>query len=157
MMNLFAISGLLVGVTCFLLAVLPLYYGRNKIHWLLAQFNFIVACWGVGLFLIGISDSSDQAIKAWTIANYGGFLVAPSFYHFTCEFCSVRRPLLLKFAYGQALLFLVLSIFTDFIFNQTQIISNIYYVKPTVLYTVGLFMYGLFVILSFYELICHWK
>ena len=90
-MNLFALSGLSVAVSCTILVFIFLLFGKTKLHRALLAFNIAVGIWGAGLFLVGMAGSESQALVAWTIAHGGGLFVGPAFYYFVTGFCGRRR------------------------------------------------------------------
>jgi len=90
-MNLFAIAGLLCGGFCAILALIAFIYGKAKIHRILAFFNVAVALWGIGSFLVGISNSEAEAMFAWKITYVGGVFISALFFHMVCTFCKIQR------------------------------------------------------------------
>lgn len=81
-MSPFALSGLLITLTCFPLAIFIFYKSpRSLSNNLMVIFNICVGVWGLGGMLAGLSRTSEQAIWAWRLANTGGFLLGVVFYH----------------------------------------------------------------------------
>lgn len=152
-MNLFATAGLSVGISCTVLSLITLFFGKTKLHRLLLYFNLAVALWGFGLSLVGIADSGAKAITAWKIANSGGFLIAPLFYHLVSHFCGNMRNKILYFAYLQALFFMAASIWTERVFSKVRYAYDLYYNVASPLYTSAVIIYLFLVLLSYYELI----
>ncbi len=151
-MNLFALASLSVGISCFILSALTLFFGKTKLHRLLLFFNIAVAAWGIGSFFAGIAATESDAIFGWKLAHLGGFFVGALFYHMVCVFCEIQRKRLLYFAYLQALIFNILSFGTKHIFTETRFVFGIYYNEATPLFILGLLSYLLLIFLSFYEL-----
>jgi hypothetical protein len=156
-MNLFTLASLSVGISCLLLSAIALYFGKTKLHRLLLFFNLAVTAWGIGLFLVGISNSVAEAKLAWKFAQCVGLFIAPAFFHLTCAWCEIRHQKLLYLAYGQALFFAIACIFTDLIINEFRYIWGIYFIKANLIYTSALLLYLFFVILSYSELIKFFK
>ncbi|MHC4214357.1 MAG: hypothetical protein ACYSWP_13405, partial [Planctomycetota bacterium] len=152
-MNLLTIAGLSIGTSCFLLAAITLIFGKTKLHRLLMFFNLTVAGWGIGLFVIGISRSEEEARLAWIFAQCFGIFIAPVFFHLTCSLCEVKHKKLLLLAYGQALLFSALCIFTDIVIDDLRYAFGIYFIDPNIIYTSALLLYIFFVALSYFELV----
>lgn len=152
-MNLFAVTGLSVGVSCTLLAGITFIFGKNKLHRLLSCFNLVVAIWGIGLFLVGIAPDYSTVRVAWRIAHVGGFLIGPVFFHLMSTFCERKQSGLILLAYSQAVFFLVLVLFTDFFFLEFLKVDDIFFFKPTALYTIGFLFYLFFILRAYYELI----
>jgi len=151
-MNLFAIAGLSVAVSCAILSLITLYFGKTRLHRLLLNFNVVVAVWGLGVFLVGIADSEAQALNGWKIAHLGGFFIAPCFFHMVRRFCEKRSGIILHFIYLQGLFFASASIGTGFVINDMRQVFGHYYNTANPLYAVGFFLYILIVILSYLEL-----
>ncbi len=70
-MNLFAISGLLIGVTGLVEALIMFLKGRRKAQYLWGIFCFSVMLWGLGSYKIAIATEPSQAILWWRIAYSG--------------------------------------------------------------------------------------
>lgn len=152
-MNLFAISGLSVWVSCLLLSTLTFYFGKTYIHRVLLRFNLAVTIWGIGLFLIGIATNEAEAKFSWKLAQFGGIFVAPTFFHLTIVWCEEKRKKLLYLAYGQAIIFAIAIIFSDLVVNNFRYVFATYFVKANLLSTIIIIFYLFFIILGYFELI----
>ncbi len=152
-MNLFSIAGLSCTISCSILSLLSIFFGKSKLHRLLLFFNIVVAFWGYGLFLVGIANTEQEAIFGWKIAHLGGFFIGTLFYHIVCVFCGIQRRRLIYFAYLQAFIFNLLSFSTKHLFSKTRFVFEIYYNDVTPLLVLGIMSYLFLVILSYYELI----
>jgi len=150
-MNIFAIAGLSVGISCIILSFLTLFFGKTKLHRLLLYFNLVVANWGIGLFFVGIADSEASAITAWKMAHAGGFFLAPLFHHMISLFCGSMRKKIIYFAYVHVL-FLYIGVAIGAIFSKVRYVNGLYYNVSTPSYTLGLIIFHFLVILSFYDL-----
>ena len=151
-LNLFAISGLSVVVSCSILALITLFFGNTKLHRLLLNFNIFIAVWGLGLLFVGISNTEAHAINAWRAACFGGFLIAPCFFHMVRHFCEKRPGILQYFIYLQGAFFSVACIVTDTMINRTTYVFGLNFNVATPLYTTAMLLYSIVVILSYTEL-----
>ncbi len=152
-MNLFAISGLSVGIPCVILAAITFAFGRTRLHRCLMNFNLIVSVWGFGLFLAGIADSHEKALFAWQIAHAGGFFVGPAFYHFASVFTGDHKKKLLVFSYVQAGICVLFTFGTDLVLNKTRYVYGLHYIQTTPFHITGLAAYLTFVCISYWKLI----
>jgi len=156
-MNLFAATGLSVGLSCIFLAGFTAIFGKTRLHRLLSCFNLVVAIWGIGLFLVGIATDQQAARAAWKIAHLGGFLVGPVFFHFISIFCEKGHRRILFLAYGQGILFLIISLTSDVLFSEFNELHGIVFFKVNALYTVSVLFYVFFILFAYYELIGYLK
>ncbi len=78
-MNLFAIAGLILGITCLLLAIFVFFLRKTKLHNIWVFFNLAVAIWGIGCFIVGIASTEPRALLGWKFAHVGGIFVAVFF------------------------------------------------------------------------------
>lgn len=152
-MNLFAIAGISCTVSCTILSVIGLFFGKTKLHRLLIAFNMVVAVWGLGLFLVGIADTESEAILSWKLANLGGFFVGPVFYHLVSVFCDSRHKPLLYLGYLQAGIFAATGFVTELVFTETRYTYGLYYNAVNPVYATGFTIYLFFIILSYLTLI----
>jgi len=151
-MNLFAITSLSCGVSCLILAVIAIIFGKTKIHRVLAFLNIAVAIWGFGCFVAGIADTESMAIFGWKFAHIGGALVAVLFFHLVCLFCKIQRKALLIFGYLQAIFFNLISWGLDAAVTEVRYIYGLYYNVAGHFIVFIILAYVLLVSLSFYEL-----
>jgi energy-coupling factor transporter transmembrane protein EcfT len=89
-MNLFAIAGLVLGISSLLLALVVLLLGRTKLHRIWLFFNLAVSLWGFGCFSVGMTSNESTALFAWKIAHIGGLFISVFFYHMVCTFCGLN-------------------------------------------------------------------
>src|SRR4030067_3835506 len=159
-MNPFTASGLLLGVTCLLLALIVSIRGKTKLHRVWAIFNLVVAIWGFGAFLVGKASTFLSAIFAWKLAHVGIIFIPVCFFHTICIFSNieVKRKNFIIFAYLQGLFFLFLNS-TDLFITQVRFVFNsLYYNQSTGLfYPLFFFIWISLVIWGFYELIIYYK
>ena len=90
-MNLFALASLLGAVLSLVLAIFSFLAGRTKAYRLLMLFNTAVVFWSVGCFTAGVSTTETSGLFGWKLAHFGGFLIAPFFYHLISVFCDLKR------------------------------------------------------------------
>jgi signal transduction histidine kinase len=152
-MSLFSIAGLLLGITCLLLAGIVAKNGRSKLHFVWAFFNVAVAIWGIGCFIVGQATSESTALFGWKFAHVGGLFVAVLFYHMVCIFCNLNRPLSIITAYSLGILFLWFNIMTDHFINKTRVVFDLIYNDATTLYYISNMLWLLLVLWSFMELL----
>jgi len=152
-MNTFAIAGISCGISCMILALITLAFGRLKIHRLLAFFNIAVAIWGFGGFIVGIANNEPTAIFGWKFAHIGGMFVSILFFHLVCIFCTIHRRWLLIFGYLQAIVFNFISWIPDKLITKARFVYGLYYNDATIVFSLAVFSYVLLVSLSFWELL----
>ncbi len=155
--TLFALSGLLIGITCAILTIIILFAAKQKLHYLWALQNIALTIWGFGLFFVGISQKADIALLWWKFAHVGGLFVSVIFYHIIVIFCDLKRKKVVIFFYFQAMLFNLFNYLNRLGYVVTLKFNNsIYYIKPIKAYS----LYNIFaviwlaaMVLGFYELI----
>jgi len=152
-MTIFAIAGLSVAISCAILAVIALLFGRTPMQRLLVYFNIACALWGFGSFLASIARSDADGILAWRIANSGGFFLGPLFYHFVILFTKSGQRKLLYCAYIQAAVCTLAGLSSKLLFNNTRYVFGAFYNVVTPLYLVCIGIYLFLVFLSYYKLI----
>lgn len=134
-LNPFAISGLLIAITCFGLIVILLRYGSTKIHRLLVFFNLSVGIWGLGVFLIGISGTNrEMAILSWRFALSGGILIPVFFFHMVDVFCEKVNKKAVVFAYLQGFFFVLVfasGLGYGRIVKMEFLFDSFYYIRAT--------------------------
>ena len=159
-MNLFALGGLILGCTCLLLAVLVSIYGRSKIHKIWVLFNLSVGFWGIGAFLIGISNNPQKALFAWRIAHIGGIFIPVCFFHTVCIFCKIdeKYKKVIYVAYLQGFFFLIINWTNLFMSKIVTIFDSIYYQQSSgffypifFLIWVGLVVWGHLELIIYYK------
>ncbi len=154
-MNLFALSGLLTGISSLAFGCFVYLQGRaqplNRL-WLI--FTASVALWGFGGMWIALAETPIEALWAWRLAYALGVLWIPIlYYHFVCVFCGVSRRGLLLLFYLLGLLFLPL-IFTDEFFPGVRFVfSSFYYSLPGRLFPIFFLWWIALVIYGHWELL----
>lgn len=160
-MNLFAIGGLVLSITCILLALIVLINIKNTLQRTWLFFNLAVALWGIGAFFVGQAKSFTTAILFWKIAHVGVIFIAVYFLHTVIILCEQEKKLknILIFAYLQGVAFLFLLLTNQFISKVKLIYGSIYYnYSSGVLYPLFFFIWITLVVLGHFELIkCYIK
>ncbi len=157
-MTLFAWAGLSLGIACLLLAAFVLISARRPVHRIWAAFNAVVAFWGLGTFLAGISKTSSDAIFYWKLAYVPCTFIAIVFYHLVCSFCHLKRKKWLVAAYIQGIFFLPLIVFSNYFVNSTLYLFNsIFYHKATALFNAWVTVFVFIATTSFIELLIFLK
>lgn len=152
-MTIFAIAGLSVAISCAILAVIALLFGRTPLQRLLIFFNIACALWGFGSFLAGIARNDADGVLAWRLANAGGFFLGPLFYHFVTLFTRTGQRKILYCAYIQAAVCALLGLSTELFFTKTRYVFGVFYNVATPLYLICIGIYLILVFLSYYKLI----
>ncbi|MCR4337647.1 MAG: hypothetical protein NUV91_07585 [Candidatus Omnitrophica bacterium] len=157
-MNLFALAGLSLSIFCFVLAIIVIWFARNPTQRIWSAFNIVVALWGFGTFLAGISKTPEEAIFNWKLTYLPGTFVAIVFYHLICSFCNVKDKKVLAFTYLQGLIFLPLIYFTDWFINPTiYVFDSFYYHKAIWLFNIWATLLCSIAFYTFYILFNHIK
>ena len=129
-LNLLAISGILLSVTCSFLTIILLIYGRNDFHRLWTLFNSFCIIWGYGLFRIAITHNISQAMYFWKITNTAGIFLAAIFLHIAYVFCGKTSFRSVIVAYVLVFSFSILDIFNLLNYKLTLLYNTFYYIKP---------------------------
>ena len=142
-MNLFAISGLLIGILCAALGVLTLFKGKKSIHYIWALFSFSVALWGFGSYKIGIANNPESAILWWKIGYIGVILIPVFFTHFVIAFLELKKRWVIISAYVFGITFLIANFYDGLFIDKVRFsFSQFYYLaSPPILYTVFIFLF----------------
>jgi signal transduction histidine kinase len=152
-MNLFALSGLSMGFVCFLLSFIISAYAKNKMHRIWVYFNLCLGIWGIGTFVVGISQDYFTALIAWRVAYAGILLVSVLFYHMIYVFCSLNRPVILRFVYLQGILVVFLAVFTKlFINNLKYLFNSFFYNEATFVYLIVFILWIAVIIIALFDL-----
>jgi len=110
MINVFALGGLLLAIVCGVLIFVISKYAKTRIQTSWAFFNLCVLLWGCGSFLIGISETSEQALLSWRLAHIGILFIPISLLHFIYLLCELKKRAILFLAYAQGVLFSILIV-----------------------------------------------
>ena len=118
-MNLFALSGLLTGISSLVFGIyVYLKNRRNKANKLFAIFTFAVAVWGFGGWKIGLIPygEADLALLWWRITHIGVIFIPIFFLHFVYQWLEIKEKLIIFFSYFQGIFFLGLNLY-DLLIN----------------------------------------
>ncbi len=157
-MNFFSIAGLLLAITCFIVAVIVIIYGKTKLHKVWFLCNVAICIWGIGSFFVGIAKTEAEALFAWRFAHLGGLFIAVFFYHMIYLFCEIRRKIFLRFVYIQVIFFQIINLTTDLFLSKMKDFFGLYYaISSGVLYPVAFLIWFILVFLGHYELVKYYK
>ncbi len=147
-MNIFALSGLLIGIPSFILGIFTIVKGRKGLHYIWALFCFSVALWGFGGYKIATTLDPDKAVFWWKIAYIGVIFIPVLFTHFVNKFLDITRRRLIWIIYFLGFFFLSVDLFTDLFINKVRWVFNqFYYISPpALLYTPFIFLFFTLVI-----------
>jgi len=130
-LTLFSVFGLTLSVTCIILTIIVLRFGKLRIHRVWALLNLSVAIWGVGLFFVGQRNlSPEEALFWWKYAHAGGMFIPVTFFHTMLELCSIKKRKLLIFYYLQAIFFAFLTIIGRIGWRVEYMFDSFYYIRP---------------------------
>jgi len=130
-MNLFALSGLLSGIACTIMAGLVYFTTRRRrVNRLWALFCLAVSWWGFGALLIGFTPDPQTALIWWRVTHIGIIFIPALFYQFVADFAQVRRPKPVALAYLAGLLFLLADATPWFISDVRWVFGEFYYDSP---------------------------
>ncbi len=142
-MNLFSISGLLIGVLCAALGVLTLFRGKKSIHYIWVLFSFSVALWGLGSYRVGIANNSDAALWWWRIGYVGVILIPIFLTHFVIAFLELKKQLTIFSVYILGIFFLIANFYDGLFIKDVHFLFNQFYYlsSPPILYTAFIFLF----------------
>ncbi len=127
-MNLFALSGLLTGITSSVLAMVVYFRAPKHIPnrlWVL--FSLAVAMWGFGSYRIATTTVPTTALMWWKLTHIGIIFIPPLFLHFMCLFLTIPRTSIILSAYGLAGGFLLADLFTDWLVQDVRLVFGTFY------------------------------
>lgn len=153
-MNLFTTTSLITGISCFTIFLISFIYGRTRPQRIFSFFNLVISLWTSGCAIVGLASSNEQALLGWKIALFGGFFIAPCFYHFVCSWVEIERKSLIFIGYIQAIFLNFFNLGTVLLIQDTRVVFGIVYPTFNSLLFLGICLYLILVIISYYEL---WK
>ena len=149
-MNLFASVSLAVSIACTLLAIFTFVQAKNRLHQIWGIFNINVAIWSFGLYLIGTTHSSSDALIYWRWTFVSNTFISVFLYHVVHTFCQLQGKRLLILTYLQGILFaLVIIFYKSFLPEPNLIFDTIYYAKATPLVSLWLIIFSFITTFSF--------
>ncbi len=156
-MNAFAISGLLITITCFSLTTFIFFRApRSLINRLMGWFNVFVGFWGLGTMLVGLARTPDEALWAWRLAHIGGFPLGMTFYHLSSVMSGISRKPSPRIAYlfaGISMLLMMGPAMSE----VHLMFGSVYYSTANVLYAVVLLIWVYIVIVGHVNLFQGYK
>ncbi len=130
-MNLFALSGLLIGISSTAMAVLMLFIGKERFHYVWSLFCVSVAIWGFGAYGIATTKNIETADLLWRITHIGVIFIPILFTHFVYLFLKKYNRLFLWSIYGLGALFLASDLWGNlFITNMRWVFEQYYHTSP---------------------------
>ena len=127
-MNLFALSGLLTGLSSLAFGSFVYFKGAHRpLHWLWFLFTVSVAVWGFGGMWIALAPAPTQALLAWRLSFACGVVWIPIlFHHFIHVFCNLRDRTFLISAYATGIVLFPLC-FTNLFFSDVRFLFFSFY------------------------------
>lgn len=155
MLNIFAMSGILIVIACALMAIIMFARASSRLHIIWGVFCLAVMMWGLGAYNIGISKNPATALFWWKLAYIGVIFIPIMFTHFTYVFLNRRNDPLILSLYSLGALYLIANLFTNYFINSVHLMFNqIYFLTPTPLYNS---YFALFIFLVIYSHIILFK
>jgi len=155
-MNLFAISGILIAVSCFLLSLLVFKSNpKKRINQISALSGLCVAIWGVGIYVIAQTIDKNSAFLYWRLAHIGVIFIPVFFVHFVYKLLGINNKKVLRIIYALGLLFLIANITSSwFISDMRWVFGSFYYDSPPgIIYPFFIFFFVALAVYGNYELI----
>jgi two-component system, NtrC family, sensor kinase len=153
-MNLFALSGLLTGLSSLAFGLFVYWKGAHSpLNRLWFMFTTSVAVWGFGGMWIALAPSPHEALWAWRLSFACGVVWIPIlFHHFVHAFCNLRERTFLIAAYVTGIAVFPLC-FTNLFFSDVKFLfSSFYYALPGPIFPVFTAWWVSLVVYSHYEL-----
>ena len=153
-MNLFALSGLLTGISSLALGYFVYWKGAHRpLNRLWFIFTISVAVWGFGGMWIALAPTPNQALWAWRLSFACGVVWIPIFFHhFVHTFCNLPGQTFLIFAYATGIAVLPLC-FTNLFFSDVRFaFSSFYYCLPGAIFPFFTLWWVMLVVYSHYQL-----
>ncbi len=130
-MNIFAISGIIIGASSSVMAVLMFAIGKERLHYIWGLFCITAAFWGFGGYMIAVTQDINRANLLWRIAHIGIIFIPIFFTHFVYEFLGKRNKVFIIPLYLVGLFFLMMNFFSNlFIANMRWVFGQFYYDSP---------------------------
>lgn len=130
-MNIFALSGILIGVSSTAMAVLMFLIGKERLHYIWSLFCISVAIWGFGAYGLATTKDVQTADLLWRLAHIGVIFIPILFTHFVYRFLDLKNNAFLWLIYGLGFLFLIANFIGNlFIANMRWVFNEFYYDSP---------------------------
>ena len=131
-LNIFYLSGILIFITCVILAIIVLFFGKLKLHKIWVFLNIVTAIWGLGLFFVGRAGlDQSAALFWWKIAHLGGMFIPVVFFHTMLELLSQKRRTILFVFYFQAIIFTIFIFLNIIGWKLIRVFDSFYYVTTS--------------------------
>lgn len=155
-MNVFALSGILIGTMSTAMAVLMVLIGKERLHHIWGLFCAAVAVWGFGAYQIATTGDAAEAELWWRLTHIGVILIPILFMHFVSEFLQLKNKAFVFLLYVLGFIFLAANATGDlFIANMRWVFDQFYYDSPPgILYIPFTFF---FIGLVIYSHVVLWK
>lgn len=153
-MNLFALSGLLTGISSLAFGYFVYWKGAHRpLNRLWFIFTISVAVWGFGGMWIALAPTPNQALWAWRLAFACGVVWIPIvFHHFVRTFCNLPGRTFLIFSYATGMAVFPLC-FTNLFFSDVRLaFSSFYYSLPGAIFPLFTAWWVMLVVYSHYLL-----
>lgn len=127
-MNSFALSSLLILVSCAIIGIFVYWKGKpDKAAIACSFFSLSICFWGLGGYKVATTTSREEAIFWWQIAFLG--MVCPAIYvHFIFALLKLNRKHLLYVVYFVALIFIVIDfLYKEKLFGSLRFTFNQFY------------------------------
>ncbi|MFC1613348.1 ATP-binding protein [Patescibacteria group bacterium] len=134
MMNIFAISGILIFITSavmagFMFATFKI--SRNRLHLIWGLFCVSVSIWGGGAYKIATTTNIQRADFWWRITHIGIIFIPILFTHFVYTFLNFKRKKIIITLYILGVFFLITNFIGNlFIANMRFVFNQFYYDSP---------------------------
>lgn len=125
-LNPFAISNLLIVLTCFPMMIFVFSFGQAKFVKIYSLQILSVTIWGLGAFFASTTYKPEISLIWWKISYCGVIFIAVFFLHTIYRLISKYNWFLLIFGYIQGVLFLVL-LTNGALINKTKFMFNSFY------------------------------
>ena len=152
-MNIFALSGVLIVISCGFLAWIVFRGGKKLMHRIATLFNLTAVIWGIGAYAITKILDQNTALLTWKFIYIGIIFIPVLFYHFVHTFLKLKNKIILCAVYAFGSLFVIIewTPWADLFFgikNISLLFSSLYWVYPPTLLFI-IFLIGWFGIATY--------
>ncbi|MBM3254156.1 MAG: hypothetical protein FJZ16_07880 [Candidatus Omnitrophica bacterium] len=152
-LNPFAISNLLIIITCLPLSIVVFILAKSKLTKIYSLQLFCTTFWGIGAFFASVLNSPLSSFIWWKIA-YSSVIFIPIFFlHFISLLTSKYNRLLLLFSYFQGCIFLIMTANGDMFSSTKFMFGSFYYCQGGIIYICSFFIWMFLISISHYLLI----
>ncbi len=130
-MNIFALSGLLIGISNTVMAAFMFIKGKEKLHYLWGFFCISAMFWGFGGYKIATTLDITKADLWWRITHIWIIFIPILFTHFVYQFLNIKKRWLIISIYVLGIFFLITNFINGlFISNMRLVFNQFYYDSP---------------------------